>query len=89
MKKFALVVLLLAVAATAEAAGFKGTLLNEDDPWIVLSTDGTHYKREWYGGNSFGWRKGERVVVTKTFGFGSMVGTSSGKSARVYVDEIR
>jgi Bacterial SH3 domain len=60
----------------------RGTLLNDDEPYIVRGDDGTLYKVEWYGGSILFWG-GDDVILTNNFGWGNMIDDDNG--ARVWV----
>jgi hypothetical protein len=68
----------------------KGTLMNDDDPYIVEGDDGEIYKCEWFGGDSSCWSEDDRVLLTKTYGMGYMIGlsgASKGHKAKVWIEE--
>lgn len=84
-------VLLVALASVAYAASVRGDLLNSSSPWIVKGRWGATYKVEWYGGSILFW-KGDEVLLTKDWGFATMVGMSGlskGHTARVWVKRLR
>jgi hypothetical protein len=67
--------LTLLAAGVSNAADEKiwGTIVDENgDTYLVESNDGTHYKVEWYAGNST-WNVGDTVILTTESGMGFMV----------------
>ena len=79
----------LCVCSPVSADIVRGTLVNDDDPYIVRATDGTLYKVEWYYGDTT-WFEDDRVILTTDNGQGKMISTGFGseKSADVYVEEV-
>jgi hypothetical protein len=66
----------------------RGVLLNDDDPHIVKTADGTIYKAEWFGGDS-AWSQGDNVILTNDDGRGQMVSPDdANKLTEVWVDEV-
>jgi hypothetical protein len=74
-----------ALSVAAIAGAVRGTLLNDDEPYIVRGDGDTLYKVEWYGGSSLFW-EGDDVILTDDFGWGNMVADDN--VARVWVEEI-
>jgi hypothetical protein len=82
------VLVLVSLSFTAQARVIRGVLLNDDDPYIVRTADGTIYKAEWYGGDST-WSEGDRVILTNDNGRGQMVSPDDDdKTAEVWVEEV-
>src|SRR6266545_4220455 len=67
--------------------GFKGTLLNENGPYLVRADHGALYRCEWLGGSNR-WIEGDRVYVTRTSGMADMIKLGEDTSARVWVEEV-
>lgn len=86
----AVLILFFIVAPTVvHARTVEGVLLNDDDPYIVESDDGTIYRCEWLGGSNL-FNDGDRVLLTNNSGYGDMIGLSGlskGKKARISIEE--
>ena len=67
--------------------GFKGTLLNENGPYLVRADHGALYRCEWLGGSNR-WFEGDRVYLTRTSGMADMIKLGEDTSARVWVEEV-
>jgi S1-C subfamily serine protease len=65
----------------------RGTIINDDDPYIVRAENGTLYKVELSSGDS-DWSEGDHVVLSNTYGLGKMISQDYEKAADVDVDEI-
>src|SRR5262245_33259119 len=73
--------------AAAAAEGFRGTIRNDEEPFLIRADHGPLYRCRWNGGSTL-WSLGDRVRVTGTAGPASMVKLGSDASAQVWVEEI-
>ena len=90
MVRPAVLVLLFAFGPTlfpAALAGFRGTLLNGVDPYLVRADHGALYRCQWIDG-SLRWFEGDRVFLTRASGLADMVKLGEDTDARVEVREI-
>jgi hypothetical protein len=65
----------------------RGTLLNDDDPYIIKGNDGSIYKAEWYSGSIL-FYEGDEVILTNDYGHAQMVNEDQDEVADVLVEEI-
>ena len=71
----------------AAGGGFRGTIRNDEEPFLIRADHGPVYRCRWYGGSTL-WFLGDRVQVTGTGGPASMIRLGSDASAQVWVEEI-
>ena len=72
---------------TAALEGFRGTIRNDEEPFLIRADHGPLYRCRWHGGSTL-WFLGDRVQVTGTAGQASMIKLGSDASAQVWVEEI-
>jgi hypothetical protein len=65
----------------------RGTLLNDDDPYLIRSDDGAVYKAEWYWGSIL-FYEGDQVILTNNYGQAKMIDDDQDEVADVSVEEI-
>jgi hypothetical protein len=71
----------------ASLEGFRGTIRNDEEPYLIRADHGPIYRCRWSGGSTL-WSSGDRVQVTRTLGMADMFKLASEVSAQVWVEEL-
>src|SRR5262249_59658173 len=64
--------ILFTLRVAASAGVVRGTLLNDDDPYIIRGDDGNIYKAEWYWRSTL-FSEGDQVILTDNDGEAKMI----------------
>ena len=71
----------------ASPEGFRGTIRNDEEPYLIRADHGPLYRCRWYAGSTL-WFSGDRVQVTGTMGMADLIKLGSDAAAQVWVEEI-